>query len=187
MFFTGMTFFSFNPLSVTSLEYVSMSNQECRIRSEIININTNEPLIYPCSIRISKCKASCNTIHDPYAKLCVPDNIKNIGVKVYNLISRTNEARHIEWHKTCKCKFRLDASFCNNKQRWNKDKCTCECKQLIDKGTCDKGFIWNPSNCEWECDKSCSIDECLDYKSCKCRNKIIDKLIEECSENVDGN
>ena len=59
-------------------------------------------------------------------------------------MSRTNETRHIEWHETCKCKCRLDASVCNNKQRWNDDKCRCECKELIDKGVCDKGSIWNP-------------------------------------------
>ena len=52
----------------------------------------------------------------------------------------------IEWHKTCKCKCRLDASFCNNKQRWNEDKCRCECKELIDKGIYDKGCVQNPSN-----------------------------------------
>ena len=52
---------------------------------------------------------------------------------------------------------------------------------------CDKGFIWNPSNCECECDKSCDVGEYLDYKNCKCRNKLIDKLVEECSENTDGN
>ena len=50
---------------------------------------------------------------------------------------------------------------------------------------CDTGFIWNPSNCE--CDKSCNIGEYLDYKNCSCRKKIIDKLVEECSENIDGN
>ena len=60
--------------------------------------------------------------------------------KVFNLISRTNETRHIEWHETYKCKYRI--------QCWNKDKCRCECKELIDKGRCDKGFIWNPSICE---------------------------------------
>ena len=54
----------------------------------------------------------------------------------------------IEWHNTCKCKYRFSSSACNNKQRWNDDKCRCECKELIDKGVCDKGFIWNPSNCE---------------------------------------
>ena len=52
---------------------------------------------------------------------------------------------------------------------------------------CDKGFIWNPSNCECECDKSCDIGEYLDYKNCKCRKIIIGKLVEECSENIDGN
>ena len=81
-------------------------------------------------------------------KLCAPNIIKNINVKVFNLISRTNEARHIKWRKTCKCKCRLDVSVSNNKQRWNEDECRCEGKELIDKGICDKGFIWNPSNCE---------------------------------------
>ena len=84
-----------------------------------------------------------------------------------------------------KYKCRLDPSVCNNKQRWNEDKCRCECKELIDKGICDKGFIWNPSNCECECDKSCDVGEYLDYKNCKCRKKLVDKLVEECSENID--
>ena len=102
-------------------------------------------------------------------------------------MSRTNETRHIEWHKTCKCKFRLDGSVCNNKQRWNEDKCRSECEGLIDKGMCDKEFIWNPSNFECECDKSCDVGEYLDYKNYKCRNKLIDKLVEECCQNIDGN
>ena len=161
-----------------------MNNQECKIRPEIINLNTNEPMFYPCSIRINKCKGSDNTINDPYAKICVLDNIKNKNFKVFNLTSRANETRHIKWHKTCKCRCRLDASVCNNKQRWNEDKCRCECKELIDKGMCDKGFIWNPSNCECECDKSCDTGEYLDYKNCNCRKRIIDKLVEECSENI---
>ena len=139
-----------------------MNNQKCKIRPEIINVNTNEPVFYPYSITINKCKGSCNTIKDPYAKLYVPDIIKNINVKVFNLISRTNETRLIEWHKTCKCKCRLDASVCSIKQRWNEDKCRCEFKSLIGKGICDNEFIWNPSNCECECDKSCSIGEYLD-------------------------
>ena len=110
-------------------------------------------MFYPYSITINKCKGSCNTINDPYAKLCVPDTVKIINVKVFNFLSRTNETRHIELDKTCKCKCRLDASICNNKQRWNEDKCRCECKELIDEGMCDKGFIWYPSNCECEFDK----------------------------------
>ena len=96
---------------------------------------------------------------------------------------RTNEKRRIEWHETCKCKCRLYSSFCKNKQRWNEDKCRCECKEWIDKGACDKGFIWNPNHCECECDRSCNVDEYLDYENCKCRKQLVDKLIEECTEN----
>ena len=56
-------------------------------------------------------------------------------------MSRTNETRFREWHETWKCKCRLDAIVCNNKQCWNKNKCRFECKELIDKGICGKGFI----------------------------------------------
>ena len=102
-------------------------------------------------------------------------------------MSTTNETRYIGWHKTCGCKCRLNASVCNNKQRWNKDKCRCECKELIDKGSRDKGFIWNPSNCDCECEKTWDVGEYLDYKNCKYRKRLIGKLVEECSENIDGN
>ena len=88
------------------------------------------------------CKGSCNRINDPYAKICVPEKIKNTNIKVFNLMLRTNETRHIKWYETCKCKCRLDAGVCNNKQRWNEDKCRFECTELIDKGMCDEGFIW---------------------------------------------
>ena len=70
-------------------------------------------------------------------------------------------------HETCKCECKCEANICNNKQRWNKDKCRCEFKELIDKGVCDKGFIWSPSNCECECDKACNVGEYLDYENCQ--------------------
>ena len=104
-------------------------------------------------------------LNDWYVKMCVPDVIKNLNVKVFNLMSRTNETRHVEWHETCKYKCRLDAGVCNNKQRWNDDKYRCECKELIGNGVCDKGSIWNPWNCESECDESCDVGEYLGYEN----------------------
>ena len=90
--------------SVNPLECVSMNNQECKVRSEIVKVNSNDPLFYPFSIRKNKCSGSCNNVNDPYANLCIPDIVKNLNVKAFNLISRTNETRHMKWHKTCKCK-----------------------------------------------------------------------------------
>ena len=75
-----------------------MNNQECKIRPEIININSNEPLFYLYSVKISKFSGSCSNVNNPYAKLCVPDIVKNTNIKAFNLMSRTNETRYIEWH-----------------------------------------------------------------------------------------
>ena len=111
--------------------------------------------------------------------------VKTVNVKIFNLFSRNNETRYMKWHETCKWKCRIDASICNNKQRWNEDKCRCESKKLTDKGLCDKGFNRNPRNCECECDKWCDVGVYLDYKNCKFRKKLVDKLFEECLENID--
>ena len=69
--------------SVNLLECVSMNNKECKVRPEIVNVNSNEPLFYLFSIKTSKCSGSCNNINDPYAKLCVPDVIKNLNIKAF--------------------------------------------------------------------------------------------------------
>ena len=178
------TFMFFGSLSRENpLECISMNNQECKVRPKIVNVNSIEPLFYPFSIKTSRCSGSCNNMNNPHAKICVPDVVKYLNIKVFNLMPWTNKTRYIKWHETCKCKCRLDSSVCNTKQRWNKNKCRCECKELIDEGICDKGFIWNPSNCECECDKFCDIGEYLDYENCKCRKILVDKLVEECTEN----
>ena len=93
---------------------------------------------FTLSVLKCKCSGNCNNINSPYAKICVPDVIKDLNVEVFNLMSKTNETRFIERHEVCKCKCRSDAIVCNNKQRWNKNKCRYECKELIDKGVCDK-------------------------------------------------
>ena len=164
VFFLGLTILS---NFTNALDCISMKNRECKVRSEIISINSNNPMFYLFSIKVNKCNGTCN--HIPYGNICVPDIVKNLNVKVFNLLTRTNETRLIKWHKKCKCKCRLDKTICNNKQKLNKHKCRCNCKKLIDKRVCDEGFIWNPSNCKCECDKSYDVGEYLDYSDCKCK------------------
>ena len=152
-FFIGLVFLS-TLTSVNALSCISLNNEECKVRPQIINVNNDDHVFFPYSIKTSKCSGSCNNINNPRAKLCVLDVLKNSNIKAFNIVSRTNETRRIEWHETCKCKCRFRHSVCNNKQHWNDGKCRCECKELINKGVCDKGFAWNPNNCEYECDKS---------------------------------
>ena len=118
MFFVVSTFLT----SVNLLSCISMDNRECKVRPEVVDVNSNEPVFYPFSIKTSNCSGNCNNINDQYAKICIPDVVKYLNIKVFNLISRTNETRHVKWHETCQCKCRLDASVCNSK-RWNDDKC----------------------------------------------------------------
>ena len=95
VFLTGSLFLS-SLVSTTPLSCISMNNQACKVRPEIINVNSDEPVFYPFSIKTSKCSGSCNNINDPYTKICVPHVVKNVNVKLFNQISRTNETGHIE-------------------------------------------------------------------------------------------
>ena len=73
-----------------------MSNQPCKARPEIINVSSNNPVFFPFSIKKSKCSGNCNNINDPHAKIRVPDVVKVLNVKVFNLIPRTNETKNIK-------------------------------------------------------------------------------------------
>ena len=96
IFVLAMMFFVCNLSSVNSLEYVSRSNQGCKVRPEIVDVDSNKPLFYPFSIRTCKCSGSCNNINGPHAKLYDPDVFKNLDIKVFDLMSRTNETGHIK-------------------------------------------------------------------------------------------
>ena len=93
--FTGLAF-SLTLTDVNLLNCISMNNQECKVRLQIVNVNRDESVFFPFSIKIIKCSGSCSNISNPYAKLCVADVAKSFNVKVFNLMSTTNETMHIE-------------------------------------------------------------------------------------------
>ena len=82
-----MMFFGCNLPSLNPLECISINNQECKIRPEIVHVNSEEPVFYTFSIKTRKCSGSSNNINDPHAKLCVPDVFKSINIKVFNSVN----------------------------------------------------------------------------------------------------
>ena len=180
----NLTINLFSILKVKRLEYVSFINQKCMPRPKILDVNegAGEALFYPYNVLVNKCSGSCNTLDNPIAKLCVPNIIKRIKMKVHNFLMRLNETRNVLWYESCKCVCKLNSSICNNKQIWNGDTCRCDCNEAF-AGiiNCTKGYTWNPSTCECQCDTWCKPGQYLDHKNCVCKNKLIGKLIEECT------
>ena len=147
-------------------------------------------------IKVDKRIGSCNDRDNPYFKVCLPDSIKNISVKIFNLISKKNVLKNISFHQSCKCGCLLDEKVCNNLQKWNKDKCRCECLKIKD---CDIGYSWNVNNCRCEMKEfatlieteKCDVetDEIKNISECKAflKNKTITLIekVKDCKPFID--
>ena len=174
----------FNILKIYALECLSVINRECKPRPKILDVNEGigEALFYPYNVLVNECCGSCNRIDDPMSKICAPNIIKNVIIKVYNFLMRLNETRNVLWHESCKRVCRLNSSVCNSKQIWNSNACRCDCNEdfagIIN---CTKGYMWNPSTCECQCDIWCKPGQYLDHKNCVSKIKLIGRVIGECT------
>ena len=174
----------FGIIKTKALECVSVVNQKCMPRPKILDVNkgVGEALFYLYNVLVNKCSGSCNTFNNPMTKLCVPNVIKRVNMQVYNFLMMLNETRNVLWPESCKCVYKLNSSVCNNKQIWNGDTCRCDCNEdfagIIN---CTKGYTFNPSTCECHCDMWCKPGQYLDHKNCVCKNKLIGRIIEECT------
>ena len=174
----------FNVLKVNILECLSVINGECMSRPKILDVNEGigEELFYPYNVVVNKCSGSCNTFDNPMCKICVHKVIENVNIKVCNFLMRLNETRNVLWHESCKCVCKLNSSVCNRKQIWNSDTCRCDCNEdfagIIN---CTKGYTWNPSTCACEFDIWCKPGQYLYHKNCVCKNKLIGRVIAECT------
>ena len=184
MWLIGLTMSLFNIIKTKALECVSLVNQKCMPRPKILDVNegVGEASFYPYNVQVNKCSGSCNTLDNPIEKLCVPNVIKGLNMKVYNFLTILNETRNVLWHESCKCVCKLNLSVCNNKQIWNSNTCRCDCNEdFAGMINCAKGYTWNPSTCECQCDTWCKPGQYLDHINCVCKNKLIGRLIEECT------
>ena len=88
-----------------ALECLSVVNQKCMPRPKILDVNEGigEALFHPYNVLVNRCSGSCNTLDNPMAKMCVPNIIKRINMKVYIFLMRLNETRNVLWHESCKC------------------------------------------------------------------------------------
>ena len=129
-------------------------------------------MAFPYKIEIDRCVGSCNNISNPHSKVCIPDIVKNVIVKMFDLMNLENTTKQVEFHESCKCVCKINSSACSEKQRFNKNKCRCEC--LINE-KCQNDFVWNYRNCKSEYRKSAKLiveKECEEINDFT-HNKII--------------
>ena len=82
------------------IKFVSLNNQLCQARPTLVDINSKETLCYPYTVSVNNCGGSRHTIDDPYSRACVPNMIKNVVIKVQNLISGLNETKYLVQHES---------------------------------------------------------------------------------------
>ena len=184
MWLINLTISLFSIIKTRALECVSLINRKCMPRLKILDVNegVGEALFYAYNMLVNKCSGSCDTLDNPMTKLCVPNIIKRVNMKVYNFLMRLNETRNVLWNESSKCVCKLNSSVCNSKQIWNSDTCRCDCNvDFASIINCTKRYMWNPSTCECQCDMWCKPGQYLDQKNCVCKNKLVGRVIAECT------
>ena len=147
-----------------------LKNQECSVKKVIVG---NDYMTFSYKIKVDKCIGSCNDKDNPYFKICLPDSVKNISVKSFDLISQKTVFKNISFHQSCKCGCLLGEKVCKNLQRWNKEKCRCECLKIKN---CDIDYSWNASNCKCKLNKLAALIE-SEEGDIETDNKIENKTV----------
>ena len=121
--------------TINSLKCISLKNQECKVRQVIVD---NKYMAFPFKIEIDRCVGSCNNISNSDSKMCIPDIVKNVTIKMFDLMNLENTTKQVEFHESCKCVCKINSSVCREKQRFYENKCRWEC--LVNK-KCQNDFV----------------------------------------------
>ena len=121
--------------TINSLKCISLKNQECKVRQVIVD---NKYMAFPFKIEIDRCVGSCNNISNSDSKMCIPDIVKNVTIKMFDLMNLENTTKQVEFHESCKYVCKINSSVCSEKQRFYENKCRWEC--LVNK-KCQNDFI----------------------------------------------
>ena len=122
---------------------VSLNDEPCMLRSTVIDFNPIELKYYQFMISLGTCNGSCNALSP---KICVPKKVKNINVKVFNMIINKNETKKMTKHISCNCKCKRNSTACNSNQKWSNKTCPCESKNYH---KCRRDYSWIPSTKYW--------------------------------------
>ena len=108
------------PLAIKS---ISRNNQSFLVKPTLIDLNLGEIHSYPFLISMDRCDGSCNTVKNPFGRICVPNKMEGVNLKVFNTIKGINESRTLAKRISCEFRCQFDSRKCNSRQKWNNDNC----------------------------------------------------------------
>ena len=94
---------------------------------------------HPFAVNLDRCVGSCKTLDDLSNRVCIPNKMEDLNVRVFNTITGINESKLLTKQILCKCECKFDGRKCNSGQKWNNCKCRCECENSREINLCEKG------------------------------------------------
>ena len=91
-------------------------------------------------VSLDRCDEKCNTLEDKFGRISIPNKIKDVNLKVLDMMKGKNESKTLIKHISCEWRCKFDGRKCNSEQKWNIDKCQCECKKPIKHYLCEKVY-----------------------------------------------
>ena len=129
---------------------------------------------------MNKCNWSCNTVEDPFGRVCIPNRLEYVNLKVFDMIKGINDLKALSKHISYECRCEFDGRKYNSRQKWNNYKYQCDYIKPIRHRACEEEYSWNLNTCACECDKDCNIGENL--KNCGWTKNLVDDLVVTCDE-----
>ena len=114
-----------------AIQCVSMNNQPCAARPMLNDLNLDELHYCPFMSILDRCDGSCNTVEDPFGRICVPNKMKVVTLKVFQMITGVNKSKTLMKHISCDCECKFNGRRCMSKQKWTTGKCLFECKNPV--------------------------------------------------------
>ena len=104
-------------------KYASMNNQPCVVRPMLADLNPDKLYHYPFIFSLDRCHGSCNTAENPFGRICIPNKMEEVNLKVFNMIKEINKLKKVAEYISYECRFEFVSRKCSLKQKWNNGKC----------------------------------------------------------------
>ena len=100
-----------------TIKCISLNNQSCLVRPTLIDLNPGELYYHPVTITPNRCDGSCNTTKDPFGRICIPNKMEDVNLKVLEMIKGITESKTLAKHISCDRRCEFDGRKCNSRQK----------------------------------------------------------------------